>query len=351
MSKPFVPLICNNTSYGNIDYGIPIVANKWTDYRTTTGTHHRFIPTFPQDFDCRVKARIKQSLKTSSPEIRDATTESVSKNSLEWKFKNRDGHIRYPKCKRAEEINHLRSVQEKLFRNPPPVKPLNLSETKETYIHRYVKFPEREVFPPEPYAICKISALGRDEQPAVRPEQRGYWKLTDPYVSTTRATYVPFTINQQNGIAKKDIITYYDASNLPKGKGFGPQEGPIPGKLVPSKALPMRDPRPFRRHPFNKYIHESEKRVPNFGKTSETKASYVRQSFSEFLPYIFQPGVEFPDSLAKSSPWQDLAPPGMYCTEYCHIGSQMSVNSIIENLPPHYAKHIPCYAKFCDWNQ
>lgn len=35
-------------------------------------------------------------------------------------------------------------------------------------------------------------------------------------MSTARATHVPFTKGQQNGIGRKDIVTFYDASGVPK---------------------------------------------------------------------------------------------------------------------------------------
>lgn len=51
-------LMCTSNSLGDIDYGIPVVANKSTDYRTSTGTYHRLRTHVPQEFDC-VISRIK----------------------------------------------------------------------------------------------------------------------------------------------------------------------------------------------------------------------------------------------------------------------------------------------------
>lgn len=48
----YTPFLCTSNSLGNVDYGIPIVANKSTDYRTSTGTYHRLIPNVAQEFDC-----------------------------------------------------------------------------------------------------------------------------------------------------------------------------------------------------------------------------------------------------------------------------------------------------------
>ncbi|XP_031335631.1 uncharacterized protein LOC116165380 [Photinus pyralis] len=116
----------------------------------------------------------------------------------------------------SSDISYIRGAQEKCFRKPPPVKPTKISEMKESFYPSYVKSCSEEVRPPEPYAKCEIRGLGRDEQPAIRPEEKGSWKLMDPYLTTSRSTYLPFTVNQQNGVAKKDIVTYYDASNFPK---------------------------------------------------------------------------------------------------------------------------------------
>lgn len=62
----------------------------------------------------------------------------------------------------------------------------------------------------------QIKALGRDEQPAIRPEEKGFYRWLDPYLSTSRGTHVPFTKDQQDGVARKDIITFYDIANYPK---------------------------------------------------------------------------------------------------------------------------------------
>lgn len=52
MANKNEPLICTTNSHYHFDYGIPIVANKSTDYRTTTGSFHDCVPSNPDDFDC-----------------------------------------------------------------------------------------------------------------------------------------------------------------------------------------------------------------------------------------------------------------------------------------------------------
>lgn len=51
----------------------------------------------------------------------------------------------------------------------------------------------------------------------MKPQLPGYYRHMDPYVSTNRADFVHFTREQQDGIGRKDIVTFYDASNIPKG--------------------------------------------------------------------------------------------------------------------------------------
>ena len=46
------PLVCTQNSLFHIDFGVPIVANKSSDYRTSTGKNCRYIPSIAQYFDC-----------------------------------------------------------------------------------------------------------------------------------------------------------------------------------------------------------------------------------------------------------------------------------------------------------
>ncbi|KAK5647287.1 hypothetical protein RI129_002179 [Pyrocoelia pectoralis] len=341
------PLICTNNTLGNIDYGIPIVANKAADYRTSTGLHHRLIPNVAQEFDCRVKARIKPELKQSNVVVRDENATSTYRNVHNWKFPEKSVTRNFPSAARSSRVCFVRDVQERCFKKPPPVKPTKISEMKESFYPSFISLYSEEVRPPEPHAKCEIRALGRDEQPAIRPEEKGYLKLMDPYLTTTRASYLPFTVNQQNGVAKKDIITFYDTANYPKVKGFGPRNGPKIDPLEPNRRVPMKDKIPFNKQPFERNLFVLSKTVPNFGKKSEMKANYALQCFSDLSPYLYQCGVEFPCSLPKASAWQNMAPPGMYCSEYCHIGSGWPVNSIVDyGLPPQYVKHKQCCSLF-----
>lgn len=86
---------------------------------------------------------------------------------------------------------------------------------------------------------------------------------------------------------------------------------------------------------------------------SEYRDKYIKQSFSDVYPCLFQSGAEFPDSLPQASPWQNLAAPAMYCTEYCHIGTGWPVDATVD-IEVHPQTEIvhnePCqHLKFCDW--
>lgn len=74
---------------------------------------------------------------------------------------------------------------------------------------------------------------------------------------------------------------------------------------------------------------------------SEYQGQYKMQTYSDLNPYIQTTDVDFPDPLTQASPWQNLCPPGMYCTEYSHIGTGRPVRSVVDvekeikQLKPH----------------
>lgn len=65
------------------------------------------------------------------------------------------------------------------------------------------------------------------------------------------------------------------------------------------------------------------------------------QSFSDFYPYIQTAPLNFPDLVTDASRWQNLSPPGMYSTEYSHIGTKWPVRCVVDidkevkNFCPH----------------
>lgn len=70
------------------------------------------------------------------------------------------------------------------------------------------------------------------------------------------------------------------------------------------------------------------------GKQTEYQSRYYLKTNHEIFPKLFQSGEEYPDSLPNASLWQNLSPPAMYCTEYCHIGTGWPTSAVIEPKKP-----------------
>ncbi|XP_030750690.1 uncharacterized protein LOC115878360 [Sitophilus oryzae] len=311
------PLICTQNSYSHIDYGTPLLALKSTDYRTSTGKNHRFIAGISQDFDCRVKAKIKPELLDRDVTIRD---EYKSIYSKEYNKKSVETDIlkSHERPMLNERAKYIRNNQEKLFMKPPPIKPSTLSEMKDTYRFHQIQHSEDKVM----NNICKIPETYQPIQPNINPAEKGYYKLLDIYLTENKSNFVPCT-NDQLKKAQEDIITYYNSNG--KHKGF---PGELPGKS--HGRTNMYDKSIFKIVFPNRFLSSAPKRVPNFGMVSEYQSNYPKPALSDFYPYLKENGVYFTDSLSNSSQWQDLCPPAMYCTENCHIGTSYPVRAVID---------------------
>lgn len=77
---------------------------------------------------------------------------------------------------------------------------------------------------------------------------------------------------------------------------------------------------------------------------SEYQDHYIKQTFSYMYPYLEDRCTDFDDSLSPASRWQNLSPPGMYCSEYCNIGG-LSVRRVVDQTTP--AKEIVRTKKCC----
>lgn len=76
------------------------------------------------------------------------------------------------------------------------------------------------------------------------------------------------------------------------------------------------------------------------GKHSEYQSNYYMKTNHDIYPKLFQSGEEFSDSLPQAGLWQNLAPPAMYCTEYCHIGTGWPTSAVIEPKKQEYYDKI-----------
>lgn len=161
---------------------------------------------------------------------------------------------------------------------------------------------------------CPVRALGREEFPSVPANEPGYSKHLDIFVSTTQLGHPRFTLNQQNGVARKDIRTFYDTNGTPKCRGFGPKA------TMPIGAYFHRN-----KTEEDRVRQKSICRVPYFGKKSEYNAKYDHVLTN--LMHVREE-IQFPP-IIQISKFDVLAAPAMYCTENCHIGTGWPVKASV----------------------
>lgn len=312
------PLICNSNSLHHIDYGKPIVSNKSTNYSSQYKSYHDLYPENPINFDSRIKINLRPDLKYRDAALKELTYQSIAKD-YNQKYKMDRICDNYEKAPRTM-ANYIRNVQEKLFADPPPpLKPV-LSEMKDNFRINYYNPDTREVFPPAISAVCAVRGLGRDEQPPLRPGEKGFWKWMDPYLTTNKSAYVQFS-KDQRAFIKKDLPTFYNTCG--KWKGFDESLPPRSGnKCVYDKNI-------IKHQVPNRILPKIIKRVPNPIFTSEYKSQYDTNSRSDLSPYIDIPMEEF-QFLSGAPAAEYFAPPGMYKTEYSHIGSKYSCRNVID---------------------
>lgn len=99
-----------------------------------------------------------------------------------------------------------------------------------------------------------------------------YSRYLDPYASTSELSYIPYTKDDQNGIAKKDIITFYDLLSGPKGaRGSGPR---VKTHVKADTFKPVQDKAVFKNKCYQRIVPFTMFRVPNSGMTTEIKSNY-----------------------------------------------------------------------------
>ncbi|KAF7273684.1 hypothetical protein GWI33_013631 [Rhynchophorus ferrugineus] len=326
-----LPLICTQNSYSHIDYGTPLLASKSTDYRTSTSKNHGYIPNIAQDFDCRVRSKIKPELLQKDVAIRDECKSTYEKEYWQKSGQNDilSGNDRGVLSKR---VDYVQNITEKLIKKPPPPKSPRLSLMKDSY--RFVTCQRQNDRIPN--IKCEIPETYRAVQPNINPAEKGYYKYLDIYLTENRSKYVPYSPEDLKK-AHEDLITFYNSNGT--HKGF---TGEIPGKLRGHKN--MYDKKIFKIELPNRFVPNKPKNVPNFGLSSEYKSKYAQPTLSDFSPYLRENGIYFEESLSNSGPWQDLCPPAMYCTENCHIGTGYPVRAVVNTdvTKKHFARPECC---------
>jgi hypothetical protein len=77
--------------------------------------------------------------------------------------------------------------------------------------------------------------------------------------------------DEWQGIGKKDPLTYWDAEEYPKTRGFGTTTNPIPIDSVEREQLPMRDSTWFSTPAKIRQVHQPARFIPHSGLTTETR--------------------------------------------------------------------------------
>ncbi|XP_044264950.1 uncharacterized protein LOC123011536 [Tribolium madens] len=296
--------------------------NTAKKHETSTGKCHRFIPQVPQEFDCRVKATIKRELLNKDLAIRNEEFETWYSKEYPRKVILPDQLFRPPQ---NQCLEYLRNVEEKLFVNPPPPIALPLSEMKDSFRMNYIPPSIEEVKAPVVTAKCHVSKLGCEQQPAIQPHTKGFWKWTDPYLTVYKSEYI-----HHEDLPDDKTLTFYNQGefDLPPSSG----NKTMFDRQIFKNVLPVR------------LMSRSLKRVPNFGMQSEYQDHYIKQTFSYLYPHLQDRCTLFEDSLSEASRWQNLPPPGMYCSEYCNIGG-FSVRRVVDQSTP--TKEIVRTKKCC----
>ncbi|CAG9764080.1 unnamed protein product [Ceutorhynchus assimilis] len=127
-------LMCTGTQTPSfhVDYGIPLHARRSTDYRTSTGKNHGFIPEIPQDFDSRGKAKFQRELLDKDITIRNEYQSTYTKEYDE-KYTDKD-MPRNDLATNSQRVDFTRTVEERIFKTPPRPAAPKLTEMKDSYL-------------------------------------------------------------------------------------------------------------------------------------------------------------------------------------------------------------------------
>jgi hypothetical protein len=53
-----------------------------------------------------------------------------------------------------------------------------------------------------------VVKLGCEQQPAVPPQRKGFWRWTDPYLTVYKSDYIPH--DEASDVTGEKILTYYN---------------------------------------------------------------------------------------------------------------------------------------------
>ena len=99
-------------------------------------------------------------------------------------------------------------------------------------------------------------------------------------------TMILFSRDEWQGIGKKDALTYWDAEEYPKSRGYGVAPNPLPIDSVEREQLPMRDAMWFSTPTKVRQVHQPARFIPHSGLTTETRR-FLRVSLTGYVKILF----------------------------------------------------------------
>ncbi|XP_067004671.2 uncharacterized protein [Anabrus simplex] len=299
-----------------------------TDWQTSTGVGHKFIPPVSEFHESK-KVPLPKQLREKDFLVQDSSLKSTARTDHAVKFPD-PASVRYGRAGHNQLLHFQRNFKEKMVvGNFTPMHPGKTEYNQNFKWNDAASHPSPvfgKVQPPNPHATYKTVLLGRDEQMGVPLSASSVHKHMDPYVTTTQLVHRPFTWRELSNIVnRKNIVTFYDYSGLPKVKGFGPRGGYFTGPDIPVRKDPVYDSLIFKTGCKIKIVPPKTLPVPNKGSRTETKDQF-QSPHGRFCLHQWDVGVESP----HPSKWDPTSLPDPYVTEYQHIGSGRPVRAVVD---------------------
>lgn len=173
----------------------------------------------------------------------------------------------------------------------------------------------------------------------------------DLYCTTSMLSYPQHTVEQQNGIGRKDYITLWDWMEFPKGRGFGLKFYPLKQK---GARWPPGHGSGGRKQHNNQVVPLAKKSVPNSGIKSESRRDYdvpvpitVSDSADEVdfekaisLMYYVSPSQQYETDMSAFSPVAMPFTDKLHArSEYSMYHSGKRIDSLIDQMGPNITTH------------
>ncbi|KAI0207377.1 hypothetical protein LSAT2_007971 [Lamellibrachia satsuma] len=313
--------------------------------QTSTGVGHHFRPGyyFPSsNFKTVLRDPLPPPL-AKDDEFRKqdyfrTTTGTVHDNKyLETAYKP-DVNPIYQKAPGHWKVNYVKDVHEKLQAGgwkKPLTMGNQISEAHDRFCNE-PPLPTPKEFVPNPQGFNlsshhtegpskKVVPTTKNEKMGGRPfyvRDKGVYDLNDTYLTTTAKYHRRFKHKELDGVAKKDIPTYWETEEYPKAMtwGFGLHHNTLPKAGVPRDPPPMRDEMVFKSATKVRRV-TSVPVVPHRGMRSLYNETYQRPQDVKGKEAKYCP-VDTPYVLPDPSHRATFSAPHMYRTDYQSIGSQ-----------------------------